>query len=303
MAKRDYYQVLGVARDATAAQIKSAYRKLARQYHPDVNKADDAQAKFTEATEAYDVLSDAKKREAYDHFGHAGEPSFAQRGGKAGAGMGFADIFGGGGNFTGMSLDDILQALGGGRGRRKRKGANLEYPITLDFLQAVRGVTTSIRMRGGGAAETDETIEVKIPAGVGEGQKIRVRGKGQAGPGGAGDLYILIHITKHAYFSRTGLDIYVDVPISITEAALGAKVHVPTIDGITTVTIPRGTSSGQKLRLKGKGIHAAGDKQGNQYVVIRIVTPKNISDTGRQLLESFAEAESFHPRANLPWQT
>ena len=322
MAKRDYYEVLSVPRNATAAQIKSAYRKLARQYHPDVNKSPDAHANFTEATEAYEVLSDAKKRKMYDRFGHAGAPGFGGAGGRgeprvhtdAGeGGFDFSEIFGGqdvGGGFTGMSLDDILAALGrsrstgkGRRSTRTRKGADMEYRITLDFLQAVRGLTTTIRIHSEGPEGKTEVIDVKIPPGVAEGQKIRVRGKGQAGSGGAGDLYILTHITKHPYFTREGADIYVEVPISITEAALGAKVAVPTIDGMTTVTIPPGTNGAQKLRLKGKGVGSAGDRRGDQYVVIRIVVPNEISETGRQLLESFSEVDKFDPRANVPWKT
>jgi len=314
MAERDYYEVLGVARNASAGQIKSAYRKLARKYHPDVNKSPDAQGKFTEATQAYEVLSDDKKRKMYDRFGHAGGPGFSEpRGARVytsggSEGMGF-DIFGEGGEgFMGMSLDDILQALGGGgrRGKRKvqqRKGADLEYPIALEFLQAVRGVTTSIRIRGGQQADHDETIEVKIPPGVNEGQRIRIRGKGQPGPAGPGDLYIRVHVATHPHFTRDGLNIYVEVPISITEAALGAKVPVPTIDGMTTVTIPPGTNSAQKLRLKGKGIGPAGDNRGDQYVVIRIVTPKNVSVAGRRLLEQFAVTDNFDPRAHVPWKS
>ena len=227
----------------------------------------------------------------YDQFGHAGGPGF---GGPRGqrvyttsgpGGSDFADIFGGeGGRFVGMGLDDILQALGAGgarRGRRKarpRKGANLEYPITLDFLQAVRGVTAPIHIRAGSATDKDETINVKIPPGVGDGQKIRVRGRGQTGPGGRGDLYILVHVTKHPYFTRDGRDIYIELPISIAEAALGAKVTVPTIDGMTTVTIPPGTGSARRLRLKGKGVGSAGDDRGDQYVVIRIVAPPDEED-------------------------
>ncbi len=305
MAKRDYYQVLGVDRSATAAQIKSAYRKLAREFHPDVNKATDAAEKFTEATEAYEVLSDDAKRQKYDRFGHASNGG-GFGGPRGPGGVDFSDIFGGqaggGGGFMGMGLDDILQALGGrGRRRRPQKGADLEYPITLDFLQAVRGVATAIRLRSGRKGETDETLDVKIPAGVRDGQKIRVRGKGQEGPAGPGDLYILVHVAKHAYFSREGRDIVVEVPVSITEAALGAKVDVPTIDGPTTVKIPHGTNSGQKLRLKGKGVGSAGDDRGDQYVIVRTVVPKDISKAGRQLLEQLAESEKFDVRADSPW--
>ena len=320
MAKRDCYTVLGVARSATAAQIKAAYRKLARQYHPDVNKAPDAAAKFSEATEAYEILSDSQKRKVYDQFGHAGlaggpagaggARAYARAGGARAASFDLRDLFKGGGGFAGMSLDDILESLGGGRTTRRSrrrsqpaKGADLEYPITLDFLQAARGVTTTVRLRkdtSSGERKT-ETIEVKIPPGVGQGQKIRLRGKGQTGPGGAGDLYIIIHVAPHAYFRREGDNVIVDVPISITEAALGGKVDVPTIDGMTTVTVPPGTSSGQRLRLKGKGIPTARTR-GDQHVAVRIVMPGDLSDRGRELLGQFAQDEPYDPRAEAPWK-
>jgi len=319
MAKRDYYEVLGVSRDATAAQIKSAYRKLARKYHPDVNKSPDAQNKFTEATEAYEVLSDPDKRKKYDRFGHAGYQGFHGPGGQrvytttTQGGPDLSDFFAGfngGQGFVGMGLDEILAALGGGRTARKgrrqpgrQKGADLEYPITLGFLQAIRGVTTTIRISRDDRSGKTETIEVKIPAGVDEGQRIRLRGKGETSPAGAGDLYIRVHIGQHPYFKRDGRDIYVEVPISISEAGLGAKVPVPTIDGMTTVTVPPGTSGGQKLRLKGKGVGTVGSQRGDQYVVIRVVAPKVISERGRQLLESFNDSEKFDARANAPWKT
>jgi DnaJ-class molecular chaperone len=313
MAKRDYYDVLGVAKNASAAQIKSAFRRLARQYHPDVNKAPDAAARFTEATEAYEVLSDADKRKTYDQFGHA-----ATQGGMGGGGTGygnvggrsvdFSEFFTGGGGFAGMSLDDILQALGGGstarRSRRRpgaRKGADLEYPITLDFMQAIRGVTTSIRCRRPDDGQT-ETIDVKIPAGIDDGQRVRIRGKGQPGPAGRGDLYILMHVRKHPYFSRQGKDLIVDLPISITEACLGAKVDVPTIDGMTRMTIPPGSGGGQKLRLRGKGVDTGDGERGNQYVVLRIVVPQKISEAGRALLEQFDATDGGDPRANVAWK-
>ncbi len=314
MAKRDYYDVLGVSRKASAVQIKSAFRKLARQYHPDVNKAADASDKFTEATEAYEVLSDDTKRKQYDQFGHAVAQGPAGRPGPGYAnvnmgGMDFGEFFGGGGDgFSGMSLDDILQALGGGsaarRSRRQpqpRKGADLDYPITLDFLQAIRGVTTSIRCRRPDDGQT-ETIEVKIPAGVRDGQKIRVRGKGQPGPAGRGDLYILIHVASHPYFTREGKDIILELPVSFSEACLGAKVDVPTVDGMTRVTIPAGAGSGQKLRLIGKGIDAGEGERGNQYVVLRVIVPQRISDEGKALLEQFAATEGEDVRVDAPWQ-
>ncbi len=318
MAKRDYYDVLGVKRSASDAQIKSAYRKLARKYHPDVNKASDASDKFKEATEAYEVLSDSKKRGMYDQFGHAGPAGgFGGRGGPQGwpGGQGveisFEDLFGGGGSgFAGMGLEDIMAALGGGmRGRRgpapRRKGADIESHLTVAFMQAVEGMTTTIRVnrpgpRGGAGTET---IDVKIPPGVREGSKVRVRGKGEQGPAGNGDLYIIVHVGKHPYFRREGDDVYVDLPVRIGEAALGAAVDVPTIDGMTTVKIPPGTSGGKKLRLKGKGIKPTGNRKqrGDQYVVIRIVPPPKLSPRGRELLQELNEVEAFDPRKDAPW--
>jgi curved DNA-binding protein len=328
MAKRDYYDILGVRRDASADQVKSAYRKLARKYHPDVNKSPDASTKFQEATEAYEVLSDPEKRKTYDQFGRAGlEGDVGAGAGPGGArtyrwtgrgapggggGVRFQDIFGGGAgggmsDFLGMSLDDIMEALGGGRpggaagGRRARKarGRDLEYNITLDFLQAVRGTTVSLRLHRG---ERTETINVKIPPGVGEGSRVRVREKGADGPAGPGDLYIVTHVREHPYFRRDGRNLHVEVPISISEAALGAKVDVPTIDGMTTVTVPPGTPSGRRLRLRGKGVPAAGGKpRGDQHVVIRVVPPPEVPDDARKLLEQFDEAVPFDPRADVPW--
>jgi len=318
MAKRDYYEVLGVKRSAGEAEIKSAYRKAARRYHPDVNKDPDATARFREATEAYEALSDPQKRKLYDQFGHAGVQGSAAGGpggpggsrvytwtGDAG-GVNFEEVFGGAGGFVGMSLDDILQALGGMGGRRSRRaarsrvGADLEYHLTMDFLQAARGTTASVRIQ---RAKGTETIDVKIPPGVREGSKVRVRGKGQEGPGGPGDLYIITHVHPHPYFRTEGDDVYVDVPISITEAALGAKVDVPTIDGMTTVTIPPGSSSMRRLRLRGQGIPAAnGRSRGDQYVVVRIVVPPSLSEKGSRLLKELAEAERFDPRADAPWR-
>lgn len=330
MAKRDYYEILGVGRDASAEQIKSDYRKLARKYHPDVNKSPDASQKFQEATEAYEVLSDPEKRKKYDQFGHAGMTGdFAGAGGPAaGGGPGgargyrwtgrgapggaggvrFEDMFGGGmSDFMGMSLDDIMEALGGGRpegaargSRRNVRGRDLESHVTLDFLQAVRGATVSMRLHRG---DRTETINVKIPPGVGEGSRIRVRNKGADGQAGPGDLYIVAHVREHPYFRREGRDIYVDLPISISEAALGAKVDVPTIDGMTTVTIPPGTPGGRHLRLRGKGVQASGkEERGDQHVIIRIVPPPEISEEGRKALEQFNKIVPFDPRADTQWK-
>jgi curved DNA-binding protein len=315
MSKRDYYEVLGVSRGASEAEIKRAYRKLARKNHPDVNKAADALDKFKEATEAYEVLSDSEKRQMYDQFGHAGAP---RMGPGPGAG-GFQDFFsggfggagprgggGGGGGFMGMGLDDILQALRGkmpgAQGRRApraKPNLDIQQRVTLEFLQAALGTTVPVVLTRGGDGKK-ETIEVKIPSGVTHGAKIRVRGKGSSHQGAQGDLYILVSVNPHPYFIVNGSDITVDVPISLTEAALGAKVDVPTIDGMTTVTIPPGTSSGQRLRLKGKGVPTKSGR-GDQFVLIKIVVGKHISGQGRKLLEEYQACEQPNARKDCPW--
>ena len=307
MAKRDYYDVLGVARDASDTDIKGAYRKLARKHHPDVNKSPGAVEKFKEATEAYEVLSDRKKRQVYDQFGHAGGPRVS-----GGAGGGFQDFFSGAGaggrGFMGMGLDDILQALRGKMSAsrkhhpRSETSLDIEQRVTLEFMQAVLGTTVPllVRREGAGNAKT-ETIEVKIPPGVHEGSKIRVRGHGLKHKRTKGNLYIIVSVKPHPFFTAKGNDITVEVPISITEAALGAKVDVPTIDGMTTVTLPPGTSSGQRLRLRKKGIGAASGR-GDQFVLIKIVVDKGISARGRKLLEEFQRGEQSDPRKDAPWR-
>jgi len=332
MAKRDYYEVLGVKRSAAADEIKTAYRKLARKYHPDANKATGAAEKFREATEAYDVLSDAEKRKAYDQFGHAGPragfgagyPGAGQAGrggpqrGGQGAAFDFSEFFGGGGGrggsgFSGMSLDDILQALGGSarRGRRREqrqqpplRGSDSETHLMLDFLQAVAGTCTRIRIsrQASDGSTREETIEVKIPPGVKDGSKVRVRGKGALGDGSPGDLYIVVGVRPHEYFRREGDDIYVSVPISITEAALGAKVDVPTLDGTSTVTVPPGTGGGRKLRLRGKGVRRGAAQAGDLYVVIQIAPPPSLGEREKQLLTQLHSLLAFDPRANCPWR-
>ena len=316
MAKRDYYDVLGVGRSASADEVRSAYRKLARKYHPDVNKALDATEKFREATDAYEVLSDAEKRKMYDQYGHAGPR--AASGGPGGPGRVYTnagpvdfdigDLFGRGtSGFSSMGLDDILDALRGRGGKRSarrapQKGSDVEYGVTLDFMEAVRGTTATLKYLQPGKSGQPETLTVKIPPGVGQGAKVRVRQKGAIGPGGPGDLYLIVNVRPHPYFRREGHDIYVDVPISIAEAALGAKVDVPTVDGMTTVTIPPGTGGGGKLRLRGGGIGRSGKTKGDQYVQIRIVPPQSISDPGRKLLEEFQQIENTDVRAGVPWK-
>ena len=320
MAKRDYYDILGVGRGASEKDIKAAYRKLARKYHPDVNKSPDATTRFREATEAYEVLSDPEKRKMYDQYGHMG-PQQAGAPGSAAAGRGggrwggagarevrFEDLFGGAqSGFMGLSLEEILERLGGRGGRRGRtartaarpKGADVSQDLTLDFVSAVRGTATVVQIQRPDGAET---IQVKIPPGVREGSKVRVRGKGGQGPGGNGDLYIVVHVRPHPYFRREGSDIHVELPISITEAALGGKADVPTLDGMMTVTIPPGSASSRRLRLKGKGVPASGGRAGgDQYVTLKVVPPPEVPEKGAELLREFQKTVPYDPREGVPW--
>lgn len=310
MAKRDYYEVLGVPRSASEADIRKAYRRLARQYHPDVNKDPDAAKMFSEATEAYDVLTDPEKRKVYDYLGHEGLAGGAQqaarpdaRPGKGHArwstgprGGGFEEFFGG----RGFDFGDMF-GFGGQRAQQPMRGEDIEYQLTLDFLQAVHGVTTTIQVpRPTGKGDfRNETIKVKIPPGVDDGSRVRVRSKGSPGyrGGAAGDLYIVTRVQEHPVFRRQGLDVYVDLPVSVSEALLGGSVEVPSLDGPATVKVPAGTSSGTRLRLKGKGIRDAKSKAvGDEYAVVKIVVPRTLSPRGQELARQLAETDPYDPR-------
>ncbi len=321
MAGRDYYDILGVSRNATDEQIKKAYRELVRKYHPDVSKDPNATEKFKEIQEAYQVLSDPKKRAAYDQFGKAGV------GMGTGASSGPQWHYGPGGEQVyrwssssspgGVGFDDIgdifseifgrRSPFGKTAGRRSRqaspvRGQDTEHHVTLPFEQAVWGTKLRLQIQSPDKP-MPETIEVKIPAGVTEGTKIRVRGKGQPGlAGGApGDLYIITHITPHKFFRREGNDIYIDLPITVTEAIKGAKITIPTIDGPAVITVPPGTSSGAKLRLKGKGVpNPKTSKRGDQYAVVKIVVPKIKASEFDECLEKIAKVTE-DPRKNLGW--
>ena len=207
----------------------------------------------------------------------------------------------------GMSLDDILGALGGTRRKSRRssprqRGPNAEYNLTLDFMEAVWGTTKSIRLTAPGSTGRSQIVEVTIPPGLDDGSRVRLRGKGGPGPAGPGDLYIITHVRPHPYFRREGDNIHIDVPISLSEAALGARIDVPTIDGMMTVTVPPGTAGGKRLRLKGKGVRSVdGKDRGDQYIAIRIVPPETLSDKGRQLLEELRETHPYNPRTDAPW--
>ena len=333
MAKQDYYKVLGVGRDASDAQIKNAYRKLAKRYHPDRNKSDQsAETKFKEVQEAYDVLNDKSKRRQYDQFGHVADDGVAQGQWRSGPGgtrtVHWSSGPGGGGmEFDLGDLEAMFGGMGGGgagsiferfarqrsaepeprRRRGPRGGRDIEHEVTLTFEQAIHGATLTVDLAQARSRSRDaaERIQVRIPAGVQPGQRIRVRGKGEGGPrGGArGDLYIVCHVRPHPHFKRIENDIYLDVPITIAEACLGAKVEMPTIDGTMLVTIPPGTTSGAKLRLKGKGVmNAKSTQRGDQYAVVRIVPPPSLSARQEALLAEFQEESEFNPRDALDWE-
>jgi DnaJ-class molecular chaperone len=344
MAKRDYYEILGVPRSASADEIKKAHRKLVRKYHPDVNKDNkQAEERFKEVQEAYDVLSEPGKRRNYDQFGHAGVGAGGP-GGPAGAG-GAGDVWeafrraqqgaggarGGRGHAwrpgPGVSVEDfegagdfgdIFEQLFGAGGRSGRAGAgaagagprmrptpprgsDVEHPVTLTFAQAARGTTLPLQINRDGKIET---IDIKIPAGVKDGSRVRIKGKGQESTGGeAGDLYIMTRVHDHPYFKRDGLDILLDVPISLYEALLGTKIDVPTLEGPVTLTVPPGTSSGSKLRIKGRGIERGGapPERGDQFVVIKIIVPKNLDEQEKELLHKLQEKHPINARADVHW--
>jgi curved DNA-binding protein len=332
MAKRDYYQVLGVDRNATDDQIKRAYRKLAKQYHPDRNP-DKPQAaqRFKEVQEAYNVLSDKTKRAQYDRFGavggHAGFSGWHP--GPGGQRVYTWSNAGRGGEIPIENIEDLFSAFNVGAGgpasgggifdqifgrrgpRRRRTGPvtpeaevqDLEHHLQLTFDQAIRGTTVEIGIDRG-PQKGVERLKVRVPPGVNEGQRIRLRGKGRASPDGtsAGDVYIVCHVQPHRHFARQGNDLYIDVPLTISEATLGAKIEIPTIDGPTRITVPPGTASGAKLRLREKGVaSAAGAKRGDLYAVIRIVPPKELTDEQRRLMEQFRDAgeDEHNPRRGL----
>ena len=353
MNKRDYYEVLGVSKDANEKEIKSAFRKLAKKYHPDVSKEPDAEAKFKEAQEAYAILSDADKRRQYDQFGHA-----AFQGGAGGAGgfdfsnFDFSDIFGDifGGGF-GFNFG------GGSRSNRPRKGNDTLIRMNLTFEEAVFGCEKELKLnvtedcrechgvgghnertcsncRGTGTVSTEQhtmfgtfmskttcqncggtghtfekvcnnchgrgkekvnkTISVKIPAGVDTGNQLRIPGKGESGINGGpnGDVYLEFSVTEHDYFIRDDNDIYLRVPVTITEAALGCKKEIPTLTGNVVLTIPAGSDTNDKHRLKGKGIKDVNTKRtGDMYVLINVITPKKLSKEQKKLLEQLSKTK------------
>jgi molecular chaperone DnaJ len=385
MAQReDYYKTLGVKRAANQEEIRKAYRRLARKYHPDLNPGDkSSEEKFKQLSEAYDVLSDPKKREVYDKFGTYNDNIRDAGRGPAGAGFDFDwSVFSGGAGAGasdpgagassgpgGASFRDIFSELfGGAKGpgaqsqSQARRGADIEVPLAISFEEAINGLTTNINVRrsetcercqGSGAGGTGviscatcngtgkiskgagflrldqncvdcngtgkrrppcpschgrgvlpkyETVRVRIPAGVDTGSRVIVRSKGEAGPKNAspGDLYIITNVAPHRIFTRKGDNIYCVVPITLPEAALGAKIEVPTVSGKAQLRIPPGTQSGQVFRLREKGAPSRrGDTRGDQYVEVKVVLPQIIDEDSKNLLREFAKRNPENPRVEM----
>lgn len=304
MAKRNFYEVLGVEKSASADEIRAAYRKLARQYHPDVNKAKDAPAKFNEVQEAYDVLSDEQKRKAYDRLGdryaEAGRPGPAGNGGSPH--YTWSNVGGPGGGEVDFDMEDlgsVFETLfggqrsggpfsGAGRGRARARAGPREvrHEVDIDFMTAARGGTERLKVSNEGKSRT---VEISIPAGINHGGQLRMRG---AGPEGS-DLILTIRVGEHPLFRRgegaesgRGLDLFLDLPLTIAEATLGTAVSVPTLTDAVELTVPPGTASGRKLRLRGRGIRDPEGRHGDLYAVIKIVPPaaEALSPAERQLM-------------------
>jgi curved DNA-binding protein len=315
---RDFYEILGVSRTATQDEIQRAYRKLARANHPDVNKDPGAEERFKEISEAYDVLSDPETRRRYDAFGadfrripddvdpdtwNRAAAGAGGRGSRAGAGRragrgptadtGFTAGFG-----DDINLDDLFGGMFGGRAGRgwgPIPGADQEAVIELTVEEAYRGTRRSVTLEGGGETRT---LEVTIPAGVTSGQRIRLAGQGGRGTEGAsaGDLYLIVRIAPHPKYRVEGRDLYVELPLAPWEAALGTTAAVDTPDGEAKVKVPAGTSSGRRLRLRGRGLPNPRGKPGDLFAEVRIVVPKELSAEERRLFEELAAKSTFDPR-------
>lgn len=302
MHYKDYYAALGVPRDADLNAIKKAYRKLAREHHPDMSKAPGAEARFKEVAEAYATLKDADKRAAYDGLGQhpAGEPfSPPPQWGRDPATHGAA--------FDEMDLEALLAAMG--RGRRDARqsplpmqGRDLETSIRIGLEEAHRGRAVHLSLNDGGQART---LEVTVPPGVRDGQTLRLRGQGGKGQhGGAdGDIYLHIALAPHRVFRTDHQDLYFDLVLTPWEAALGTETEVPTLDGPVVLTVPPGTRSGRKLRLRGRGLANGRSAPGDLYAVVLIDVPATLTGRERELFEALAADSAFHPRATPPGAT
>jgi DnaJ-class molecular chaperone len=318
---RDLYEILGVPRDADEATLKKTYRKLAQQYHPDMN-ADDpgAEERFKKISHAYAILSDPERRKSYDEFGHvATDPNFdaeaarrARAGFRGGPGD-FADMFGAfGGNrgFEGGApgdLSDLFENLfTGGRAQRprRRRGADLETFIDLEFAEAALGTNKRVDVTrpGPDGLPRLESLTVRVPPGVNDGARIRLAGKGRGGSGSGppGDLYARVRVRPHRLFQREGCDIHLEVPVSVTEAVLGTEFEIPTLEEPVRLRIPPGTDGGSRLRLRGKGVPAAAGKPaGHLYVTVRIKVPKQLDDETRLKFEELSSCDPTDLRRDL----
>jgi curved DNA-binding protein len=316
MEYKDYYKILGVSRDAKPEEIKKAYRVLARKYHPDVSKEPGAEEKFKEVAEAYEVLKDPEKRRAYDELGtyQAGQqfrppPDWEQR---------FARGMGGFGAREEMDFGDLFSELFGfgpsaarsgrrGAGGFAMRGQDYEAAIEITLEEAYRGTERSLQLEGqeltseGFVQRIPRTVRVRIPQGATEGQRLRVPGKGGKGIGGApdGDLYLKISLRPHRLFKVAGHDLYLEVPVTPWEAALGTTLDIPTLEGKVRLKIHPGVRSGQKMRLAGKGLPKPGGGHGDFYAVLQIVSPTLLNEKERALFEELAAVSSFNPRAHL----
>jgi molecular chaperone DnaJ len=283
--EKDFYKILGLGKSASGDEIKKKYRSLARELHPDKNKGDAAlEEKFKAVSEAYDILSDGKKRAEYDQAREAFERGGmrAPHGGQNFQGGDFGDMFGGG------NPQDIFANLFGGGGRRgPRKGQDLQTEATITFKEAAFGTTLELRLSADGGPS--QNISARVPAGVNDGAKIRVKGKGSMGDAGPGDLFILLHVKPHALFSRKGENIAITVPVSFTEAALGADIKVPTLTGDeVTLRLAPGTSNGRVLRVKGRGI-IKGATTGDLLVTVEVQVPAKLEGAALAALQKYAE--------------
>ncbi len=319
---KDYYEILGVSRDAAQDDIQRAYRKLARKYHPDLNREPDAEQKFKEIGEAYEVLKDPEKRQKYDQLGRDWRQGqdftpppgwdmhfdFGQGGGRRArsAGFGaseegvFSDFFE---SLFGGAFGDQFRGTGGGEGFvRQRPGADHTADMEISLEEAYRGATRTLTLTSAspeGGAPRQKNLEVKIPAGVLPGQKIRLAGQGGPGGGGGprGDLYLTVRIAPHPRFRLEGRDVHTDIPLAPWEAALGKDaVPLDTLNGSVSLKIPKGTQGGQKFKLRGKGMPSAAKGPGDLYAAARIKVPRRLSEEERALWEKLSETSSFKPR-------
>jgi curved DNA-binding protein len=315
MKYKDYYKILGVERSASEDDVKKAYRKLARKYHPDVSKEKDAEEKFKELQEAYEVLKDSDKRKAYDQMGsyQPGQdfrppPGWEQHF-HTGQSGGFQDL-------GDIDLFDLLSGLGRGgfSGTRRGGGATFRMPgqdyeiaAHLSIEEVARGVEIEVPIAAtdlgddGQLRRTVRNVKVRIPKGATDGQRLRVPGKGGPGQGGApnGDLYVNIELRQHDQFRVSGHDLYIELPVAPWEAALGAEVQVPTLEGRITMKVPPGSRAGQKLRARGKGLPKPSGSEGDLYAVLQIVTPSVLSEREKELYRELQRASTFNPRAHF----